>query len=79
MNIKTEKFDNSSCGQSACLNGEESLGQGPGPEDGVSRSVNPLIRIGTKRGLTESELGFSKVKAVSLAAPSICMQVDVKK
>ncbi len=81
MHIKTEQSDSltSSCGRSACLNEEERLGQWPGPKNGVNKNIIPLIRLGAKRRLIERELISSKVKAVSLAAPSMCMQVDVRK
>ena len=79
VSIKTEQVEALNSPSDHCANQNDSAGQWTGPEDVVSKSLDPLTEIGTKRRRVEGQFGFSKIKSVSLAPPTMCAQVMVKK
>ena len=77
--IKTEENDGFNSPSDHCSNQNESSSQWHESRIVVSKSVDPLTEIGTKRRRVERQSGFSKVKSISLAPPTMCAQIMVKK
>jgi hypothetical protein len=76
MHIKTEQSEGLDC------NEEDSSNQRGVPDEnsdkpGENEAINPLVQLGAKRKLgIERDWNHSKVKAVSLASPSMCNEED---